>query len=514
MNFSTIEHMPRKLTRTGRRKAFNISYMTAHSGVFNVSGEDTDVEDILVSPDGTMLYIVGNTTDTIYQYQLCIPYLPVTALLYASKDVSSETTNPTAMAFNFDGSVMYVADGGGIVYLYDLSTEYDVSTAVYSSDDDLDFTDETTDIVSISVPVSEVGGTSIIVVDNGGEIFQYPYSGEYTDTTDYAAAFLGRAGTTCIQSNSDGTKLYTSEVTVGIYTYTLGTGWDYGTISGPSADYLDLAVRRFQISIDGSKVITHTGTDKVLSYYTLGTPWDFSTASSKTDYVFSIDGNIANARFSDDGYHLLIEGYAYLYEYSLGSTWDLSTKSLVRSIYDIDSFGNPWFNSDGTTIIFVRAGSARIGTLSTPYNISTISFSSWIILSPFSTAYKGFLDVATGRVLIPITASAWIYQVFLISAPGDPTTFDITAQTTDVTSIAFSDDGNFLVALDLTSGDLLQYFLDSTFDTDAGTYQDESYDPNVTTPDAVDLSSLAGYVYVFDYNNGDISTYDLGTTTG
>ena len=51
------------------------------------------------------------------------------------KDISSEETTPTSLAFNNDGTKMFVLGIiGDYIYEYSLSTAFDVSTANYSGD--------------------------------------------------------------------------------------------------------------------------------------------------------------------------------------------------------------------------------------------------------------------------------------------------------------------------------------------------------------------------------------------
>lgn len=506
MNFSTIEHMPRKLTRTGKRKAFNVSYITVQSDTLDVSGQDTAVEDILMSPDGTMFYVVGNTNDTIYQYQLCVPYLPATAETYASKDVSAETTDPTAMSFNSDGSIMYVADGGGIVYLYDLSTEYDVSTAVYS-EDTIDFTDDTIDIVSISINPNG----NIIITDGGGTIYQYPISDQFVGYIGAAKGFDATTTIYSIQAKPDGTKIYCSFNNVAaIHTYSFSTGWNFSTVTGPVNQAFVNLIRYWHISSNGVKVFTVPNTSNVISSYTLSTPWDLSTRSANTDYTFTETNYIYSMYLSDDGYHFILVGRDsdtnyYLYKYTLGTAFDLSTRSYITKVLS-DAGNTPaWFNITGTTMI--RSGYSTIYpyTLSTPFDISTITAQDTFSFLP---VYHN-INVDTGRILYRSNIyTDEIWQAFLTNM-GNASSLDITSETTNAASMVFSDDGNFHITLDADGDELLQYYTTSPYVIDSGGYQNIAVDPSLTTPTAVDISSIAGYVYVFDANNDFIYTYDL-----
>ena len=106
---------------------------------FDVSNQDTFPAGIVFNNDGTKLYVVGGSSDTIYQYSLTTAYTTSTASYdNVSFDVSNEESQPRAMRFNNDGTKMFVGGYGstgysGKINQYSLSTAYDISTASYDN---------------------------------------------------------------------------------------------------------------------------------------------------------------------------------------------------------------------------------------------------------------------------------------------------------------------------------------------------------------------------------------------
>jgi hypothetical protein len=100
---------------------------------FSTSAQDSAPNDIFFKPDGLSMFIMGSTNDTVYQYTLGTAWSVATAS-YASKSfsVAAQETSPAGLWFKTDGTVMYVVGTtADTVFQYALSTAWDVSTASY-----------------------------------------------------------------------------------------------------------------------------------------------------------------------------------------------------------------------------------------------------------------------------------------------------------------------------------------------------------------------------------------------
>jgi len=89
--------------------AWDITSESTTNTFFSMATEDAFLQDILVTPDGTKMYMMGRSTLAVYQYDMSTPWDVSTASYDdVSFDVSDETTlRPRALAFRPDGFRMY-----------------------------------------------------------------------------------------------------------------------------------------------------------------------------------------------------------------------------------------------------------------------------------------------------------------------------------------------------------------------------------------------------------------------
>ena len=116
--------------------AWDISTTSYDSVSLDTSGQTSSGQSGLVfSPDGSKLYMVSYNTDTVYQYTLTTPF-DLSTGSYASKslDISSQDNNPQDMYIKSDGTKLYVlGDTNNSIFQYTMSTPFDLSTASYDS---------------------------------------------------------------------------------------------------------------------------------------------------------------------------------------------------------------------------------------------------------------------------------------------------------------------------------------------------------------------------------------------
>jgi|5B_taG_2_1085324.scaffolds.fasta_scaffold04300_3 sugar lactone lactonase YvrE len=116
--------------------AWDLSTASYDSVNFSVASQESgEPGGLAFSDDGSKMYACGEGQGTVFQYTLSTPWDLSTAS-YASKsfDVSDQGTKPAGLAFAKNGQLMIVIDEGQVkVFLYALSTAFDVSTATYTS---------------------------------------------------------------------------------------------------------------------------------------------------------------------------------------------------------------------------------------------------------------------------------------------------------------------------------------------------------------------------------------------
>jgi sugar lactone lactonase YvrE len=96
----------------------------------DINSQDTVANDLFFKPDGTKMYIVGQTNDRVYEYTLGTAWDVTTASNVAAINISTQDITPSGLFFKPDGTKMYVIGGtSDRVFEYTLNTPWQVNTA-------------------------------------------------------------------------------------------------------------------------------------------------------------------------------------------------------------------------------------------------------------------------------------------------------------------------------------------------------------------------------------------------
>lgn len=348
--------------------------------VFSTAAQDTLPNDIFFKPDGLTMFVMGQTTDTVYQYTLTTAWNISTAS-YASKSfsVTTQEATPTGLWFKPDGLTMYViGTTADTVFQYTLGTAWDVSTASYTNK-------------SYSVATQEATPQQINLSSDG--------------TTMYV---LGSTGDD-------------------IWEYTLGTAWDISTATPVNNFYVGFqAGGPTGMFIDGSAAnrvfIVDSGSDAVYQYNTATNSVDFSTDKFYTPGALSVNGNfVAGANAYVDG-TLVVQGSV-----TLGS----------MSTFSITAGGTMALGTGtGTVTNTFSAGATTSGSTKT-VNIGTAGLSGSTTAINIGSAVTGATSTTTlnGLVINSISAA--------VSAAGSTqgTATALVANVNNVTVVAAAADG-------------------------------------------------------------------------
>jgi len=204
--------------------AWDLSTATYASKSFAFSAQDSGARDIYMNDDGTKIYMAGNTTDFIFEYDLGTAY-DISTCVYnsISLDIGSEAGSVSGLTFSVDGTMLYTAtDSADVIFQYALSTGWDLSTASYTSK---------------------------------------------SYTTTEVASLRG------IAFSSDGLRLFALDETNGekdVNEYALSTAWDVSTASFSSIEFLtvDTNPNAIRFSADGSKmyIVDYSGASNAAVY--------------------------------------------------------------------------------------------------------------------------------------------------------------------------------------------------------------------------------------------------------
>lgn len=101
--------------------AWNLTSLTYDSVKLTLSGQDSNPQGFTFNKNGTKLIVCGITNDKIYQYNLTTPWSISTASFVRSIDISQQEVSSRGVFFSNDGNKIYmVGDTTDTIYQYDL----------------------------------------------------------------------------------------------------------------------------------------------------------------------------------------------------------------------------------------------------------------------------------------------------------------------------------------------------------------------------------------------------------
>jgi len=274
----------------------------------------------------------------------------------------------------------------------------------------------------------------------------------------------------------------------------------------------DTSPNGFYIGNDGRKLYLSGGANDSVFQYTLSTPWDLSTASydSVSFSVSSQDTQPNGITFKSDGTIMYVSGNAGddINQYSLSTSWDLSTASFASKTLSISSQDatprGMAFNSDGSILLVVGGSNDTIFQydLTTPWDISTGSYAS----KSFDTTaqetgpYGIYLSPNDNKFWIVGFSADSVLQYSVTSADistasYDSLSFSVSAQETSPYTVFFKDDGSKMYVMGPASDTIYQYSTVTPSWTDPD-LANASYD-SVAIPASGTLSEPNSYGITF-----------------
>ena len=240
---------------------------------FSISAQQTLPTGLAFSSDGTKMFTCGELNSDVDEYTLSTAYDVSTASYSQNFSIAGQETEPTGLAFNTDGTKMFVlGNAGNDVNEYALSTGFDVSTASFSQSFSISAQEATPHGIAFNTD-----GTKMFIVGRAGvDVNEYDLStGFDVSTASYSQNFSvssQEADPLGIAFNSDGTKMFiTGDSNNAVFQYNLSTGFDVSTASYASITFslTDTNPNDIAFSADGDKMfIIGASGDSVYQYST------------------------------------------------------------------------------------------------------------------------------------------------------------------------------------------------------------------------------------------------------
>jgi sugar lactone lactonase YvrE len=533
--------------------AFDIS-TAVYSQNFSVAAQDITPRDLAFNNDGTKMFIVGDAGDDVNEYDLSSGFDVSTASYSQNFSISAQETSPHGIAFNNNGTKMFiVGKTGDDVNEYALSTGFDVSSASYSQN--FSIAAQETDPTGIAF---NADGTKMFIVGHTGDsVYEYYLTPSLElGTGSFASSDIGKTveanSGKFVLTNTDGRCAETTQPTS--YAQVASGDWEmYGVIYNPVdgdlelsgvADpnlYFDITTAIYEQSFsvadqettpmdvvfnnDGTKLFVVGYDENIVFEYSLSIAFDISTAFFVDSFSVSAQDIFPTGlAFSTDGTKMFVVGNENdkVYEYDLSTGFDVSSavysQDFSVSAQDTVPTGIA-FNNDGSKMFIVGFTGDDVNEydLSTGFDISSAVYSQNFSVAAQETAPSGmaFNNNGTKMFITGATGDA-VYEYkletgFDVSTAYFVDSFSVASQDTAPTGIAFNNDGSKMYIVGNDNNSVYQYAIGQAYPTG---YQSVHTTASIDSTYWTDINSMTA-----DQNAGTgniyyaISTDDRTTWT-
>ena len=466
----------------------------SYTRTYTSSSQDNDPQGVQFNSSGTRMFIAGKQNHAICEYELSTAWDISTASYTDSFSVSSQTTSLSDVAFDDTGKKMFViANSPDEIFQYNLTTAFDVSTASYSNKN---FSYANQEADGMGLAFNNDGTKFYIAGADGDHIIEYDMTGSSLSlgSGSFASGDVGKT----IYANSGSVVLtdtagsYTVVTALSSTNQVASGDWQmYALVYDSTADVIalsnyaegyDLASlvsdgvsgnvnqdnnpNGVAFSADGSKMYTVGSNGDAVYEYALSTAFNPSTLTYTQNFsVASLLALPEGIFFKPDGTKFFIidannynDGTQGVYAYDMSTAWDISTASYNSDYITIGGTNNGprdvWFSSDGTKMFWCGAqGNHTVykWTLSTAWDVSTATATQSLNINVRETGVKGLVLSSDGTKLYTIgqgfdTINQWTMSTAydLSTATWQNNAKDISAVETQPTGITFNADGTKL----------------------------------------------------------------------
>ena len=267
------------------------------------------VTDVTFNNDGTSMYLADDATDMIRQYNLATAFDITTAVFFGQFDHAIFDQDVKGVTFNNDGSKMYlVGQQTFLVFEFDLAVNFNVSGAVFNGAM-LDLTGLQFAPDVITQPnglIFNDDGFKLYVVDaDTDKVFEIELLAAYDmsspirniERLNIAAESTAPSD---IAFNQDGTKFFILDRgNKSLFEYSLTAAYDLTTSTGYTGNSFNFTTEEnfpegFEFNSDGSKIfMVGTGDNAVFAYDVDETSPTLSSSSPSDDATdVAVDTNI------------------------------------------------------------------------------------------------------------------------------------------------------------------------------------------------------------------------------
>jgi SpoU rRNA methylase family enzyme len=521
---------------------------------FSITAQDTTPADVAFNTDGTKMFVVGHDTAAVYEYTLSTAFDVSTATVVDGFSVSSQEATPAGLAFNTDGTKMFVVGyAGDDVNEYTLSTGFDVSTASFVDS----FSVAGQDTAPVSLAFNTDGTKMFVVGATGQDVNEYTLSTGFDVST---ASFVDSFSVTTqdteprgVAFNTDGTTMFiVGQTGDSVYEYALTTGFDVSTasfVASFSVSAQDTSPAGIAFSADGMKMfVTGQAGDDVNEYSTPPTSVTLGTGSfASADVGKTIEANSGAFVLTATSGSVVESTAPTSYDQVASGSWemygvvynavdgDLELSGVQIGQFDVSTavYSQAFsvaaqntlplglaFNTDGTKMFIVGNSGDTIYeyTLSTGFDVSTSTFVDGFSVGGQEQTPTGMAFNTDGTKMFIVGQSGDDVNEYTLSTGFDVSTatfvdsFSVSAQETNPTDIAFNTDGTKMFVVGSTGDDVNEYALSTGFDVSTASFTDSfSVASQDTEPTGIAFNTDGTKMFIVGTTGNDVNEYALTT---
>jgi 6-phosphogluconolactonase (cycloisomerase 2 family) len=504
---------------------------------FSVSAQETNPLDIAFSNDGTKMFIPGETGQDVNEYTLSTGFDISTASFVDSFSVSAQDTAPAGIAFSTDGTKMFIlGQAGQDVNEYTLSTGFDVSTATFVDS----FSVATEETTPQGIAFNTDGTKMFIVGSDGDDVNEYTLStGFDVSTASFVDSFSVSAQETFprgIAFNTKGTKMFVvgqtgddvNEYSVGSAFITSGYQPVHTKASIDTTYWIDINSMTANESAGDGEIYYALSTDDRTTYTviseTLGVR-DIVRNNAGT-WQYNSNGTYASETWVNGATNTELATLAEAMEGAEGGLingFDVSTATFVDSFSVAAQDTGPLgiaFNTDGTKMFITGNTGDDVNeyTLSTGFDVSTASFVDSFSVSAQDTVPYGIAFNADGTKMFIVGYDGQDVNEYTLSTGFDVSTasfvdsFSVAAQETTPTGIAFNTDGTKMFIVGNTGDAVNEYTLSTGYDVSTASFVDSfSVAAQDGLPNEIAFNTDGTKMFIVGGSGQDVNEYTLST---
>lgn len=408
------------------------------------------------------------------------------------------------------------------MYVYPLTTPYDISTQVVASE------------VRIDTSPYNSSGTTVqggIGMDHvNGILFNLSYTYKVVDANNYATEILQYVPTqqyNVAVTNSVGQIDSSAFIDINSMTaaQSAGTGTVHYAVSTDGRTTWSVAK-----GTDGVRPIVrnNSGTWQYNSQNTSTTTgYDFSTFAYANSTLSTTGYNLNDLAIKSDGTQIYwIDNNGRVRQQTLSTAYDLSTAGAMTFFDQTSQDNDPrdaTFKPDGTKMYVLgdQNNSVFQYTLSTAWDVTTASYDSKSFAVSGQMSAPMSVQFKSDGLIMYIKENTNIFQ-YNLSTAWDVSTasyanksFNNQSQDSDMLGMYVKPDATQLYAVGYSNDKIYVYNFGTAGDLATLTYSNNSYslDSNNGVARGITLSSDGTKIYTADYSGQKIFQYNIGSTT-